>query len=254
MGKHKHKHKNKRAEKHAQRQLDMAGPENKGQVENDTSHHASEQHGKDEQEPLMGLRNLAERSSLTDWLLAAFTFVLAACGIYQFIILNNQLSVMRKDQRPWMRISLQDGTVLRPLVNKFGTIQIINNGRTPARAISGSVVLQSIRLGEVSRFDYPNPHMTFTESVLFPNTAPVNMDVTRMHMSTGGTLEQDLLSQSEFDDFGKSLFFLVYGKVTYSDFHGIQHWTKFCAVIMPSDFHGFYPGKPCTDYNDIDTN
>src|SRR6266568_4112287 len=43
-----------------------------------SQHRTSEQQGKDEREPPMSLRKLAERSSLTDWLLAAFTFVLAA--------------------------------------------------------------------------------------------------------------------------------------------------------------------------------
>src|SRR5258708_9021961 len=62
----------------------------------------SEQQGKNGREPPVNLRKLAEKSSLTDWLLAAFTLVLAPSGLYQFIILVNQLGVMRKYERPLM--------------------------------------------------------------------------------------------------------------------------------------------------------
>ncbi len=105
----------------------------------------------------MNLRKLAEKSSLTDWLLAAFTLVLAAAGIYQFIILDSQLGVMRKDQRPWLKLdlALNNLVVGQPIT---ATMRIVNNGKTQARVLWGDMAIERVKNGEGPRLDYPLPH------------------------------------------------------------------------------------------------
>jgi hypothetical protein len=252
MGKRKHKHENKRTDKHAQRPLDIAGFQNKGQVENETPCRTSDRQRKDEQEPPMGLRKLAERSSLTDWLLAAFTFVLAAAGIYQFIILNSQLGVMRKDQRPWLKLdfNLNNLAVGQPI---RATMHIVNNGKTPARVVWGDMAIERVKNGELARLDYPLPHSRFTTGLVFPND-PLDTPITMMRPSAS-TAEDELLMQSELEDFQHlKIFFAIYATVYYKDFFGVDHWTKRCVVVGPSNVPGTFTGQNCTNYGDVDAN
>ncbi len=89
---------------------------------------------------------LCEKSSFTDWCIAAFTCVLMTVAVYQYKVMDGQLQaliaqldVMQKDQRAWMEIdpanendffkTAQTGDPLRQLA------KIKNIGKTPARMI-----------------------------------------------------------------------------------------------------------------------
>ena len=201
----------------------------------------------------MSLRKLAERSSLTDWLLAAFTFVLAAAGIYQFFILNSQVSVMRKDQRPWLKLdfTLNNLVVGQPIT---ATMHIVNNGKTPARAVWGDMAIERVKNGESARLNYPLPHSRFTTGSVFPND-PVDAPITMTRPSASGTTENELVMQSELEDFQNfRIFFLVYGTVYYKDFFNVDHWTKRCMVVAPLNVAGTFTGQNCTNYGDVDAN
>lgn len=251
----KHKRQNKHADKHAQRQFerDSSQVDSQGQSQNDAPCHTREHQGKDKLEPPMKLRESAERSSLTDWLVAAFTCVLAAVGIYQFIILDSQLGVMRKDQRPWLKLelTLNNLTVGQPIT---ATMKVVNNGKTPARAISGDMVIERVKDGEQAQINYPLPHARFSTGLLFPND-PFVTPIKMVRKSSTGATEDDLLMQSELEDFQKfRIFFVAYATINYEDFLGVDHWTKVCAVEVPANTPGDFTGKNCTDYGDVDSN
>jgi len=201
----------------------------------------------------MSLRKLAERSSLTDWLLAAFTFVLAAAGIYQFFILNSQVSVMRKDQRPWLKLDfpLNNLVVGQPIT---ATKHIVHKGKPHARAVWGDMALQRVHNGESARLNYPLHHASLNTGLVFPND-PVDTPITMVRRSATGTTESDPLMQSELEDFQNfRIFFVVYATVYYKDFFEVDHWTKRCAVEAPANVPGNFTGQNCTNYGDVDAN
>src|ERR1022692_249546 len=106
MSKNKHQNKRHRAQQRTKQQakqvrlLSVAIPL-KEQPEPAKQPHSERE---DEKEHPMGLREAAKRSTVTDWLLSGFTFVLAVVGTYQFVVVNGQLAIMRRDQRPWIKI------------------------------------------------------------------------------------------------------------------------------------------------------
>jgi hypothetical protein len=44
------------------------------------------------------------KGTFTDWSIAIFTVVLGCVAIYQYNAMNGQLSVMRNDQRAWLKV------------------------------------------------------------------------------------------------------------------------------------------------------
>jgi hypothetical protein len=99
--------------------------------------------------------------------MAAFTAVLAVAAIYQFIILNGQLSVMRKEQRPWMLISFSTkDVVVESLLS--GKVHIVNKGKRRAREIVAETAVEVVENGDDPVLNYPAGHDAFTMGLLFP--------------------------------------------------------------------------------------
>jgi hypothetical protein len=192
--------------------------------------------------------------TFTDWCIAAFTFVLAGAAIYQFIIMGSQLDTMRKDERPWIEITFNTGA-FQANAPVSGVMHVVNNGKTPARAIRADIVVERVKNGEEPRLDYPTPHTRFTTGLLFPKT-PADSPYFRLRTSSNGTsVEEDPLTESEFDDLQHSrIFFVVYATVSYADFFGTKHWTRMCAFSALSNVVGTATAQKCTDSGDVDTN
>jgi hypothetical protein len=47
---------------------------------------------------------------------------------------------------------------------------------------------------------------------------------------------------------------VVYGSVSYKDFFGTPHVTKFCSFWMGGKTEMFLSARKCSDYNSIDKN
>jgi hypothetical protein len=209
--------------------------------------------GQYEEGERLGIRERIRRSSLTDWIIAVFTVVLAVAAIHQFRIMNDQLNTMRKDQRPWIKVAF-DPAPIQALEPMGGTVHVVNNGKTPARSVSIEVLFEKVKNGEQPKLDYPKPYMKLDEGTLFPND-PQNAWVQRVRSAANKSVEADPLTQSEVEDFTKlSVFFVIYGTAHYSDFFGVDHWTKFCQPIVTANTSGTATFKPCTDYGDVDSN
>jgi hypothetical protein len=194
-------------------------------------------------------------SSFTDWCIAAFTFVLAAASIYQFIIMGGQLDTMRKDQRPWIRVVFS-AAPMQALAPIGGTVQLVNNGKTPARGkIRGDFVVAKIKNGEQPGFDYPQPHVIAKMGMISPGDTPQNVTIERKQLAANGTdIESYPLTAPEFEDVKQlKIFFIVYGTVHYADFFGTDHWTRFCQYMVPANVSGSVTAEPCAEYSDVDS-
>lgn len=174
------------------------------------------------------------------FIMASFTVVysLITCGLY--IIANHQIDIVRKDQRPWVKIQTQ----VQPPPEK-GTTLIINSllgvtGKSPAKSVAADFFVERVKNGEVPQLTSSNKFAGFTTGVIFPDT-----------VSTFPA-PYDLL-QSEMEDYKEGrIFLVVYGQVRYTDVFRTDHWTKFCGFI--SGKTGAFTAQKCTDYNDTDSN
>jgi hypothetical protein len=257
------KGKHKRKREHRQHVAHQRVPDTRliasGQDSEQSS--ASQTARQDKKEPSMGfgerLRELWNACSLTDRIIAIFTGVLACAAIYQFVIMGNQLDTMRKDQRPWVKVSFTPAPI-QPLTPIGGTVHLVNNGKTPARGtVRGDFAVETVKNGEQPKLNYPAPHTKFTTGLITPNDIPTDVPVERARSGANKAPEADPLIASEFDDFNQvKIFFVVYGTVYYADFFGTQHWTKFCTVILPPNPPpgSTMTGQSCTNYGDVDSN
>jgi hypothetical protein len=83
------------------------------------------------------------------------------------------------------------------------------------------------------------------------------MNMQHSVQTSGGAIsyESTVLSQDELNDFiAGRIFFVAYVDVSYSDFFGTRHWTRFCNFLHPTGIVQTYTARNCTDYNDIDDN
>jgi hypothetical protein len=218
----------------------------------------SQPDGRNSKEPLMGFRKLAERSSLTDWIIVLFTGVLTFTAIYQYSITDRQLDTMRKDQRPWMKISFTMDP-LQALGPVRGVLSWVNIGKTPARNIRGDFAIETVRNGEQPKLRSEGFHLTFATGMIMPNDTPGAYAIQRARPvgNAPGESEADVLSAPELQDFNElKIFFVVYGIIHYADFFAIEHWTKFCEVMYtPNPPPGTtFTGHPCAVYADVDSN
>jgi hypothetical protein len=185
-----------------------------------------------------------EGSTFTNCVIAAFTFVLSLAAIYQFVIMDSQLKTMRKDQRPWIKATAEIDDFV-PLADIHGKLHLVTNGKTPALRVRGDLVIEKVANGDQPKFDYPDPHPAFVQGAIFPGD-PVDVKI---------PFPSSKLTADEIADYHNlKIFFVVYGVVHYSDYFGVNHWTKFCAYIFPSDASGELTAMTCANYGDVDGN
>ncbi len=196
---------------------------------------------------------VSRSSSFTDWCIAAFTLVLAAAAIYQFIIMGGQLDVMRKDQRAWITAAQKNGTIIAVNAAPYTSISITNTGKTPATDIVGHFYVEVVPNGESPHFEAQIIHSVMISGVALPN-APQVITATRRRYKVGGKpdeAEDDPITETEKAalDNGKS-WIAVHGIVWYDDVFKDRHWIKFCywGDLKPGD----YSSKSCVAYSSVD--
>jgi hypothetical protein len=198
-------------------------------------------------------------SSFTDWCISLFTMVLAAASIYQFIILNGQLDVMRKEQRAWMypRNNGIQVEVGKPLVVGV-TWQ--NTGRTPAKNVSGVFRAEILAYGITPTFDLSDSNLTtrFESKMTLPGGPPMPFGLTSRALipETQVTSAQDLTQEIVEKYYSNQVWVAAYGKVTYDDIFNVRHWISICNAeffirkdIMYSSPIG---NEACAAYNNAD--
>jgi hypothetical protein len=228
----------------------------------DKSAHTTEPERNNKKEGSVRLRELAERSSLTDYIIALFTVILAVAAIYQFIITNSQLRVMRNDERAWLKFDLQpDKTDSSEVTMKltagqpiFFPIRVTNIGKTPARNINMKIFIEVVpatqepSLNRVDDLSHHYPAGELIAGIVYPTT-----DFKQLVMRPGDSLgSAELATPEEVTSVlsGKS-YLAAYGIIAYDDVFEIRHWTKFCTW---NGTNGAFAAQQCTEYNNVDRN
>jgi hypothetical protein len=181
--------------------------------------------------------------------IAAFTIVLAIVAFIQALIYWKQLDIIRKDQRPWVKVD-SPAVVPSPSIDSpelIPPVTIVNAGKTPARPIFSEFFVE--RLNAENQPTFTGRKVGgFTTGVMYPNV-PV-------------TLQPGVISyritQSDLPPYedGK-IYFAFYGNVTYSDEFGTPHWSHYCVFMSHTPPVGTirnFNASNCTSYNDTDTN
>lgn len=190
----------------------------------------------------------------TDYVIALFTAVLAIVAVIQTFILNKQVDGMRKDQRPWVSVDVKVPS-LKASQPVLADITFVNSGKSPARRVYADIVIKFVKNGVPPTIDYETQRLFMQTGVIYPN-APME---TAYAMAEPHQTVEHIATPEEVDSFykGESLM-LTYGRVTYTDFFRIQHWSHFCtwtagASASPNIISRF-SARPCTEYVDLDDN
>jgi len=181
-------------------------------------------------------------------------FVGATVVIY-IVLACLSVKALRVDQRAWVSIPFPKSFPLDGISIPIA-IQIVNSGKTPAKGVLVDVFASVVSKDDkptVGDFSIGHPHERLhAPGVIFPNDpVPVNISV-GTYLAEGGekaTVPDEALRQ---DIAGGRRFILFFGRATYRDVFGIEHYTQFCT--------GSGPGIPsetlkhCLNYNDVDSN
>jgi hypothetical protein len=225
-----------------------------GNAKADTKDRAEGQQKRDSQSyKWMGLKERIKASSTTDWLLVFFNSVLAVVTICQFVIIGNQLDVMRRDERAWITVKIKSDTTIQPIPS--GKITITNVGKTPALHLDSVFWIEVIPNGQEPHFGgaVGMPNETFTAGAVIPQD-PVDFQLTRQKSNpSGGSLEDYALSDAE----KKSLelgdaWLAIYGVARYQDVFGSSHWTQVCVWSSYLKAFHIYSARSCSDFNSVD--
>jgi hypothetical protein len=182
--------------------------------------------------------------------------IAVGAGVFYAIVAYWQWHEMHRallvDQRAWISVAiptnfpLEGTSILAPL-------QIANTGKTPAKDVEGDIIATVLKKGVEPVFDFSlgHPHNRLYAGAVFPNAPiPTTVPIVRY----GPMVPEPIVPTPELrqEIAGGQSFIILYGKITYADIFGVQHWTAFCTgsgpAIQTSDL------KKCISYNDIDSN
>jgi hypothetical protein len=193
------------------------------------------------------LKELWERSSLTDRIIAFFTGVLAGAAIYQFIIMGGQLDVMREDQRAWVSgAEIFVNNESRHIeANKLLDVRFIlqNTGKTPAlntrfqREWRYAIADQPVFVATLQTVDW-SKSPTAAVGFVSPGSKTVYTDY-KIEESLPPMFYDEIMSNK------RHLF--VAGKVTYCDVFNTEHWVTYCYHLLSGG--GW---AACENGNDMD--
>jgi hypothetical protein len=248
MSKGKYKRQRQRAQQHAKqhaRQVRLLGVAIPLKERPEPAEQSQSQR-KDEKEKPMGLREAAKRSTVTDWLLASFTFVLAVVAIYQFVVMSGQLAVMRRDQRPWIKVSFTKAD-MKAFSKDIGEVHFTNIGKTPALHFHAKYIGQFLDSNQSPNLDLTGPISGVTTGTVFPGSDDEQKDPVE-HIVGGKVVN---FTPDEIEDYNRGDKYIAFViRVTYTDSTGGDYWTQYC------EFHGeggrMIPVRNCTDYNSTD--
>jgi hypothetical protein len=179
---------------------------------------------------------------IAQFLAQHFKLVLEAIAIVTAItvalIYYRQLDVMREtlqvDQRPWIKLDVTNNPMQsgKPLTGK---LHFVNYGKTPARNFHGKFSIDRIVNGEQPSLEYDKNYQVATIGMIYPN-APEDFPLQWIDETSKQTPVPLSLSQSDADLFTQGkIFFVFFGEVDYSDFAGVQHWTRYLLLYCYPD-------------------
>jgi hypothetical protein len=169
---------------------------------------------------------------------------------------DNEERAARLNERPWMNVAVGQGQLVdgQPLVMP---IQITNSGKTPAKNVQGTIVLNLLHKGEEPGFIYETGHPRYAIDVgmmapNFPNR--LSWAVLPKNLPPSAPLKpisvSSVIRQGINDG---SLYIAAHGRITYDDIFGKSHWMTFCSYAQNPPITGPDAAK-CSQHNDVDKN
>ena len=182
------------------------------------------------------------------------TMMLAVFGIPSFVFLYLQLKesheAMIEDQRAWISVPFPTNFPLTGTFIPAGT-QITNSGKTLARDVQGDIIATVLNKGDepsIGDFSVGHPHNRMYVGSVFPNApVPTAIKVSRYGPSGPEPIIPDEGLRQDIANGNRCIVF--YGRITYYDVFGNQHWTQFCVSTSTGQ-----DLKKCISYNDADNN
>jgi hypothetical protein len=210
-------------------------------------------------------RTLEGWKKLLEIIAIPFAIAYAVVTFFQWRDSNNNFI---RDERAWVEIkwSPDNGDdpghshlAVAPGSPASSPLKIMNIGKTAAKNISEADYVELRGFSDevnLSCVDTPQicPHLTSTTGIMFPST---HIDVVATRMTNGR--EPRITTLEEANAWMKGqVYIAVFGKVTYDDVFGVNHWTKFCfwgnSDITPLNTISVSASRSCTAYNAVDDN
>jgi hypothetical protein len=154
--------------------------------------------------------------------------------------LNASIESSRLDQRAW--VGTGDAVfTFSPTEPPKAQVTMKNTGKTPALQVAhsiGWVELSKDKTLTLEDIKYLPNMQNMQDAICFP-TQSVPLDIQNGQIPPTGSI--DLLKS------GEDIVY-VFGKITYADVSGKQHWTEFCMFVDKDLVHG----EVCKIYNTTD--
>lgn len=172
-----------------------------------------------------------------------------ATNITQQAVINADRN-FRRDERAWIGFSLGGGNLTLTVGQPFSVpTTLINSGKTPAKNVEGNIIVTIVKRGAPFDFVYASGHANYRIAAgsLFPN-ATINESFQAIRHGPVHA-EAIIVTKPILDEITASQsLVVVYGRLTYSDIFGIEHWTTYCRIVsnpslIPDD---------CVRYNNTD--
>jgi hypothetical protein len=208
----------------------------------------------------MELKKWMQQPSSSNWVIAGLTCALVAIGVVQALIYCGQLHAIHVDQRPWMKFVNADKIVpLSRNTTAMGAAQVSNPGKTPARNVRIEIAVEKVKNGEQPTMSLGSNDVVSTSGLAYPDeTEPAQGIQFGVRGDTNKPFDFIPLGD-DYDRWTKGeLFYVVYGRISYSDFFRVEHWTHYCVFVASPPPPGHPPytftAQRCTEYNDVDDN
>ncbi|WP_128911360.1 hypothetical protein [Granulicella sibirica] len=131
------------------------------------------------------------------------------------------------------------------------SISMENVGKTVAKDIRGSIVIERRTISESPSLNYEQPGTGVTFGILYPGK-PATFPAFWQKLSGGGT-QVTTITQSDLDAFKEGkIYFAIFGEIIYRDVFGVEHWSRFWSFLGGANQS--YPTQNCTNYSNVDDN
>lgn len=174
--------------------------------------------------------------------------VVAFIYFMQWQAMNRAMEI---DQRAWIAITNADLPAINDSMTSLRAfVRIMDSGKTPAKRVQEQFILEQVRNGDEPTLDYSVSHMAAERKVIFPNSFD---DIPVALMTNAPGLNLVPITPTDIREFEHGdTFFVLFGRVDYSDIFGTEHWVKFCTWKGNQLTGRTFTAKKCTDYNDTD--
>lgn len=185
------------------------------------------------------------------------TVIIAAELVIAIYTVRESERAVRLNERPWVNISVGQGRLIdgHPLLMP---ITFVNSGKSPAKDVSGEIVVNLLRKGQEPTFAYETGHPRYAVDVgtAAPNfPATLSWAVLPESLPPSEELKPILVSpairQGIMDG---TLYIVVHAKISYSDIFGTKHWLAFCSYVENPPLLSGPNASKCAQYNDVDKN